>query len=95
MHRAIHEEARSKPVPCSLQWAVIRGDLYRFSGQRQCSSTPRQRRRSLRLPGYDYSQAGAYFITACIRNRAMLFGEVIAGVVRLSEMGTIVRQGLG
>jgi putative transposase len=53
---------------------------------------PRPRRRSLRLPGYDYSQAGAYFITACIHNRAMLFGAVIDGDVRLSEMGTIVQQ---
>ena len=53
---------------------------------------PRPRRRSLRLPGYDYSQAGAYFITACIHNRATLFGAVIDGDVRLSEMGTIVQQ---
>jgi putative transposase len=53
---------------------------------------PRPRRRSLRLPGYDYSQAGAYFITACIHNRAMLFGEVIDGDVRLNDMGTIVQQ---
>jgi putative transposase len=53
---------------------------------------PRPRRRSLRLPGYDYSQAGAYFITACTQNRVMLFGEVIDRDVRLSEMGTIVQQ---
>ena len=56
------------------------------------SNDPRPRRRSLRLPGYDYSQAGAYFITACIHNRAMLFGGVIDGDVRLNEMGTIVQQ---
>src|ERR1700676_734974 len=53
---------------------------------------PRPRRRSRRLPGYDYSQVGAYFITACIHNRAMLFGAVIDGDVRPSEMGTIVQQ---
>ena len=53
---------------------------------------PRPRRRSLRLPGYDYSQAGAYFITACTQNRVMLFGEVIDDNVRLNEMGTIVQQ---
>src|SRR3979409_1921774 len=53
---------------------------------------PRPRRRSLRLPGYDYSQAGAYFITACTQNRVMLFGEVIDDDVRLNEMGTIVQQ---
>jgi len=53
---------------------------------------PLPRRRPLRLRGYDYSQAGAYFITACIHNRAMLFGEVIDGDVRPNEMGTIVQQ---
>jgi REP element-mobilizing transposase RayT len=53
---------------------------------------PRPRRRSLRLPGYDYSQAGAYFITVCTQNRVMLFGEVIRCDVRLNEMGTIVQQ---
>jgi hypothetical protein len=25
-------------------------------------------RRSIRLKGYDYTQAGAYFVTLCIRN---------------------------
>jgi putative transposase len=53
---------------------------------------PRPRRRSLRLPGYDYSQVGAYFITVCTQNRVMLFGEVIDCHVRLNEMGTIVQQ---
>jgi putative transposase len=53
---------------------------------------PPPRRRSLRLPGYDYSQAGAYFVTACTQNRLMLFGEVIDCDVRLNEMGTIVQQ---
>jgi hypothetical protein len=53
---------------------------------------PRPRRRSLRLPGYDYSQTGAYFITACTHNRVMLFGELIDCDVRLSELGTIVQQ---
>jgi len=53
---------------------------------------PRPRRRSLRLPGYDYSQAGAYFVTACTQNRVVLFGEIIDGDVRLNEMGTIVQQ---
>ena len=33
-------------------------------------------RRSIRLKGYDYSQAGLYFITICCQNRAHLFGEI-------------------
>jgi hypothetical protein len=34
-------------------------------------------RRSVRLPGYDYTQAGAYFVTLCTHNRAWLFGQII------------------
>ncbi len=33
-------------------------------------------RRSIRLKGYDYSQAGLYFITLCVHNRERLFGEI-------------------
>lgn len=38
-------------------------------------------RRSIRLKGYDYSQAGAYFITICTQDRACLFGFVGAPLV--------------
>lgn len=37
-------------------------------------------RRSIRLKGYDYSQAGLYFITICIHNRECLFGEIIGRI---------------
>jgi REP-associated tyrosine transposase len=53
---------------------------------------PHPRRRSLRLPAYDYSQAGAYFITVCTDDRVMLFGEVIDCDVPLNETGMIVQQ---
>ena len=33
-------------------------------------------RRSIRLKWYDYSQAGAYFITICTQNREMLLGKI-------------------
>lgn len=33
-------------------------------------------RRSIRLKGYDYSQAGLYFITICCKNKAYLFGNI-------------------
>jgi len=36
-------------------------------------------RRSIRLKGYDYSQAGLYFITICAQDRACLFGYVSVG----------------
>src|SRR5262249_12055481 len=50
------------------------------------------RRRPLRLPAYDYSQAGAYFITVCTQHRAMLFGQVVECDVELNETGMIVQQ---
>jgi len=46
-----------------------------------------RRRRSLRLNGYDYAQAGAYFITLCTQDRACLFGQVVDGAMRLNDAG--------
>jgi hypothetical protein len=48
------------------------------------------RRRSLRLEGYDYGMAGAYFVTICTQDRVCLFGDVAAGEMRLNEAGQMV-----
>lgn len=50
----------------------------------------RHHRRSIRLKGYDYSQAGAYFITICTQDRVCLFGEIVDGEMRLNDMGRMV-----
>jgi putative transposase len=42
-------------------------------------------RRSNRLKGYDYSKAGAYFITICTHQRQCLFGEIIDGEMKLNQ----------
>jgi REP element-mobilizing transposase RayT len=47
-------------------------------------------RKSIRLPHYDYTQAGAYFVTICAHNRKCLFGEIVDGQPRLNENGRIV-----
>src|SRR5262245_42233806 len=47
-------------------------------------------RRSLRLRGYDYAMAGAYFVTICTKDRACLFGDVVAGAMCLNEAGQMV-----
>jgi REP element-mobilizing transposase RayT len=47
-------------------------------------------RRSIRLADYDYSQAGAYYVTICSHQRRCLFGVVKDGRVRLSRIGNIV-----
>jgi REP element-mobilizing transposase RayT len=46
-------------------------------------------RRSIRLTGYDYTQAGAYFITICTHKRDFLFGEIVDGAMYLNELGNI------
>jgi putative transposase len=51
---------------------------------------PQPHRRSIRLKGYDYRQAGMYFFTICTKDRAYLFGEVVDGEMRLNEKGQIV-----
>ena len=46
-------------------------------------------RHSIRLKGYDYSQAGLYFITICTKDRECFFGEIVNGSMNLSKMGVI------
>ncbi|HEY9771920.1 MAG TPA: hypothetical protein V6C71_26045 [Coleofasciculaceae cyanobacterium] len=52
----------------------------------------RHHRRSLRLPGYDYSQPGAYFVTICAYQRQCLFGEIIDGQMILNQYGAIIAE---
>jgi REP element-mobilizing transposase RayT len=47
-------------------------------------------RRSPRLPGYDYSQSGAYFVTICTNDRLCLFGDLTDGVMSLNPAGDMV-----
>jgi len=49
-------------------------------------------RRSIRLKGYDYSQAGAYFITICTENRRCLFGMVEGSEMILNRAGEYVKE---
>ena len=49
----------------------------------------RRGRRSIRLPGFDYTQPGAYFVTICTHMRQDLFGVVTHGDVLLSGAGRI------
>ena len=49
-------------------------------------------RRSIRLQGYDYSQAGAYFVTVCTQNRECLFGEIVNGEMLLNDAGKTIQS---
>ena len=52
----------------------------------------KHQRRSIRLKDYDYSQAGAYFITICTYNKVYLFGEVVNGETVLNEYSKVVQE---
>ncbi len=49
-------------------------------------------RKSIRLPGYDYSQAGAYYVTIVTHQRNCLFGEVVNGEMVLNDFGKIADE---
>jgi hypothetical protein len=51
-----------------------------------------RKRRSIHLQEYDYSQAGAYYITVCTRDRESLFGNVLDGQMQLNDAGQIIQS---
>lgn len=53
-----------------------------------------KKRRSLRLRGYDYASAGAYFITLCTQDRGCLFGEIKDGLMHANAAGNMLQHWL-
>ncbi len=49
---------------------------------------------SSRLPGYDYSQNGIYFVTICTKEREEFFGKIENGKMILSNIGEIIKEEL-
>ena len=49
-------------------------------------------RRSIRLPAFDYSETGYYFVTICTKGRRCLFGDVFQESMVLNRFGYIVKQ---
>jgi len=50
----------------------------------------RWRRRSIRLPCYDYAAAGAYFVTIVTQDRAPILGTVVNGRAKCTVAGRMV-----
>ena len=46
-------------------------------------------RRSIRLPGYDYSQEGAYYVTIVTYHRDCLFGEIVNEEMMLNDLAKL------
>ena len=55
-------------------------------------------RKPMRLPGWDYSQYGCYFLTICIKNRKPILSKIVgrgildAPEIRFSDHGQSVQQ---
>lgn len=49
-------------------------------------------RRSIRLKGYDYAQAGRYFVTFCVKDREHFFGEIINDEMHLNDAGIMIEK---
>jgi putative transposase len=47
---------------------------------------------SIRLPGYDYSQAGAYYVTLVTHQRDCLFGVIENEIMTLNDLGKIANE---
>lgn len=47
-------------------------------------------KKSIRLKGYDYAQARAYFVTICSYQRQALFGKIVNEKEQHSEIGEII-----
>ena len=70
-------------------WADC-GAWLRVGSRYEDSGWPK--RRSLRLRGYDYSQAGAYAVTICTQGGAYLFGRIRDGRMALNDAGRLVED---
>jgi hypothetical protein len=47
---------------------------------------------SARLPHWNYSRNGYYFVTICTKDRISYFGEIIGKGMRLSKIGEIAEK---
>ena len=52
----------------------------------------KNRRRSIRLEGYDYSQRAGYFVTICVQDRGCIFGTIANGTMRMNTIGRIIEE---
>ena len=49
-------------------------------------------RRSIRLPGFDFTQPGAYSVTICTYSRESVFGTVTHGEMALNHLGQLAHE---
>jgi REP-associated tyrosine transposase len=49
-------------------------------------------KKQYRLPGFDFSGPGEYFVTICIHQRKHFFGEIEYGSMVLSNIGAMAEK---
>jgi putative transposase len=54
--------------------------------------TEAHHRSSARLKTFDYASNAAYFVTVCANVRANIFGEIVAGEMRLNDSGKMILE---
>jgi REP element-mobilizing transposase RayT len=66
----------------------MNGDIIKFKNKYRAESARRE--------GYDYSQAGCYFVTICAKNKKIFFGDVLGSKneakIALLEIGKIANK---
>ena len=69
------------------------GIFNKYTGYHPSTSLRAGNRKSIRLPGHDYSLPGAYFVTICIHDwKQKLLGGVVDGAMVENDYGNTVRQ---
>ena len=77
--RVIERRGGSRTAPTGIARTGIRS--------KESAAMEKHQRRSIRLKGYDYSKAGAYFVTIVAQGRECLFGNEEEGCIRLTDNG--------
>ncbi|MDZ7798157.1 MAG: transposase [Patescibacteria group bacterium] len=54
--------------------------------------SPYKKYKSMRLPHYDYSSEGYYFITICTKQKTNIFGKILENKMSLNKYGKIVKR---
>lgn len=62
------------------------------TGDIMTHQTTKRRPNSMRHADHDYTAPGAYFVTICVHDRQMLFGQVIDGTIHLNRLGSIAHS---
>ena len=51
-----------------------------------------QPRKNIRLPYYDYTSKGLYFITICTRHMESFFGDIAGQTLTLNDAGKMLKE---